>query len=207
MQTVEMTLLSKLAHVHGYGEAPGTWTFDDLKWLPDDTNCYEIIEGKLYVTTMVSGFHQWSIMGLVENIGLPAKSLNMGYSFFAPLNVFMPSMTPVQPDFFFIRAENAAIMHDRYVYGTPDLIVEVLSPSSSSNDLEVKYKAYARAGVPEYGIIDPRARTLILYRLVELGSYEQVSVYGEADTVTFACLPTILLRVGDLFAGAPDTTV
>ena len=67
--------------------------------------------------------------------------------------------------------------------------------------------AYALAGVPEYAIIDPRARQLSHYRLDVLGRYEYPQIFGEGQTMTFDCLPTLPLVIADLFAGAPDTTL
>jgi len=71
----------------------------------------------------------------------------------------------------------------------------------------VKLDAYARAGVPEYAIIDPSTRALSHYRLEALGRYASPHAYGEAEVARFDCLPTISVPVGDLFAGAPDTTL
>ena len=74
-------------------------------------------------------------------------------------------------------------------------------------DQQVKLDAYARAGVPEYAIIDPSTRALSHYRLEALGRYASPHAYGEAEVARFDCLPTISVPVGDLFAGAPDTTL
>ena len=74
-------------------------------------------------------------------------------------------------------------------------------------DRQVKPEAYARAGVPEYVIIDSRSRTLSHYRLEAAGRYAAPHLYGEAEVASFDCLPTISVPVGDLFAGAPDTTL
>jgi Uma2 family endonuclease len=102
---------------------------------------------------------------------------------------------------------NEHIIHDRRIYGVPDLIVEVLSPTSVDYDEGVKFQAYANAGVPEYVVINPANRTLTHYRLAELGRYDKIGTYGESETVTIACLPSISLHVANLFVGAPDTTL
>ncbi|HWQ14537.1 MAG TPA: hypothetical protein VNL77_17195 [Roseiflexaceae bacterium] len=61
--------------------------------------------------------------------------------------------------------------------------------------------------MPEYGIVDPRTRTLSRYALQEPGRFMAPVVAGEGETVTFACLPTLPVPVAELFAGAPDTTL
>jgi Uma2 family endonuclease len=190
-----------------YGPPQGEWTAADWATLSDDGNRYEIIEGHLYMSKSPSGFHQWIIMSFHDNVGAPARKGELAYPFFAPMGVFMPGCDPVQPDYFIVLAINADIIRDRRVYGVPDLIVEVLSPGSTDYDEGVKLQAYANAGVPEYVVINPASRTLTHYSLVESGRYDKLGIYGESDSVTFTCLPSISLHVGSLFAGAPDTTL
>ena len=67
--------------------------------------------------------------------------------------------------------------------------------------------SYAQAGVPEVGIINPAERKLSLYELEVPGRYMGEQVFTEADSVAFACLPTLSIPLGKLFEGAPDTTL
>ncbi len=90
----------------------------------------------------------------------------------------------------------------------PDLIVEVLSPGSVAYDEGVKLEAYARAGVPEYGVIDPAARALRLYHAARTRQLWRSAGDSPADAaVRFACLPAISFRLSALFENAPDTTL
>ncbi len=190
-----------------YGPLQGQWTYADWERLPDDGNRYEIIDGVIYMTTAPSTFHQWIALQLVRRVAIPAEDQGLAYSFFAPIGVLMPGCDPVQPDFVVVLSSKAAIIRDRRVRGVPDLLVEILSRGNAPYDREVKLAAYARAGVPEYAIVDPRARTLNHYHLDTQGAYDSPRVYSAAEALSFACLPTITLTVGDLFAGAPDTTL
>lgn len=189
------------------GPPQGQWSYADWEGLPDDGNRYEIIDGVLYMSTSPSSFHQWIILQLTEHVGIPAKNAGLAFPFFAPIGVMMPGCDPVQPDFAVVRSSNAAIIRDRRIRGVPDLIVEILSPGNKAYDQQVKLSAYARAGLPEFAIIDPAARSLSHYRLAARGHYAAPHIYGETDTVMFDCLPTISIQVGQLFAGAPDTTL
>jgi Uma2 family endonuclease len=119
----------------------------------------------------------------------------------------MPRCDPVQPDFVVVLASRKSIFREKRIRGVPDLLVEILSPSNKAFDLEVKLDAYARAGVPEYAIVDPSTRTLSHYRREAAGRFAPPRVYGETEVASFACLPTISVPVGGLFAGAPDTTL
>jgi len=184
-----------------------TWNYARWERLPDDGNRYEVIDGVLYMTTAPSFFHQWIVLALAQYIGIPAKEQGLAFVAVAPIGVLMPGCDPVQPDFVVVRKDNAAIIRDGRIRGVPDMLVEVLSPGNVANDEEVKLKAYARARVPEYVIVDPRDRTLRHYRLAAPGRYGPPAVVGETETVTFDCLPEIKLSVAALFAGAPDTTL
>ena len=189
------------------GPSQGNWTYADWEQLPDDGKRYEIIEGVLYMTTAPSYFHQWIIRYFDHNIGIPAEQKGLGFAATAPVGLLMPGCDPVQPDFVFVRKQNAAIIHDRRIRGIPDLIVEVVSPGSAAYDEGVKLEAYARANVPEYAVIDPSERKLRLYALEAPGQYAAPREYAEGDSLSFACLPEITLNVSDLFANAPDTTL
>lgn len=184
-----------------------TWNYARWERLPDDGNRYEVIDGVLYMTTAPSFLHQWIIQQLIRYLGIPATDAGLAFFTFAPIGLLMPGCDPVQPDFVVVRKQNAAIIRNGRIRGVPDLIVEVLSPGNAAHDEEVKLRAYARACVPEYAMVDPRTRTLRRYRLEAPGRYAAPAVAEEADSVTFDCLPTIPLTVGALFAGAPDTTL
>lgn len=187
------------------GPLQGQWTYADWERLPDDGNRYEIIDGVLYMGTAPSSFHQWIIQGLQEFIGIPVRRQGLGYAFAAPIGVLMPGCDPVQPDFVVVLQSNAAIIRERRIMGIPDVIVEVLSPGNADYDKDVKLRAYAAAGVPEYAIIDPRAR--IVNQLDVPGRYNAPAVFGETTSMIFICLPTLSIPIAELFAGAPDTTL
>ncbi len=176
--------------------------------LPDDGNRYEVIDGVLYMTTSPSNFHQWIISRFLRYIGHPAEDAGLAYAFIAPIGVLMPGCDPVQPDFLLVRQDRASIIHDRRIYGVPDLIAEILSPSNPEQDTDIKRGVYARAGVPEYWIVRPATRDVLVCWQPDaaLGDYAQVRlVTADAQLAS----PTLPLRVAvaDLFAGAPDTTL
>lgn len=189
------------------GPPQGAWTHAHWEGLDHEDARYEVIDGLLYVTTAPSFFHQWIVQNLAIHLGGPAMAQGLAFAVPSPVGVIMPGCDPVQPDYVVVLAARASIIRDRRIRGVPDLLIEVLSPGNSPYDEQIKHDAYARASLPEYAIIDPGARTLRHYRLEQPGVYAAPRVYGEADEVRFACLPTIAVPVGKLFAGAPDTTL
>lgn len=74
----------------------------------------------------------------------------------------MPGCDPVQPDLVVVRVADRDIFQNRRIRGIPALIVEILSPSNPDQDLDVKRKVYAPAGLPEYWIVHPAERDVLV---------------------------------------------
>ncbi len=68
-----------------------------------------------------------------------------------------------QPDILFISTENAKIITQKNVTGPPDLVIEILSPSTGYYDLTEKKDVYAEFGVKEYWIVDPKKQWIEIY--------------------------------------------
>jgi Uma2 family endonuclease len=202
-----MTVIAELPELM-LRSADASW--DRTKWeqLPDDGNRYEIIDGVLYMTTAPSAFHQWILRQLFVTLYQQIDSTGVGITLWSPIGVFMPGCDPVQPDLLVIRTAELAIIHDRRIYGVPALLIEVLSPTNAEKDTEIKRKAYAQAGVPEYWIVRPSTRDLLVYTDPDdgLGDYVRSQrVAPDAELVS----PTLPIQasIAFFFAGAPDTTL
>lgn len=180
----------------------GTWTYDDLLTLPEDGRRYEIIEGALYEMPSPSMGHAAVIANIITLL-IPLVSRVGGRWFTAPLDVLIPGGNPVQPDVIVILPGSQAQMVAQGIEGPPDLIVEVLSPSSRGHDLLTKRSLYARAGVREYWIVDPDARTLMILVLEHNALHEAVLATSE-DPAVSPLLGPLPIVVADLFAGIED---
>ncbi len=182
-------------------------TWDRARWedLPDDGNRYEVIEGVLYMSTSPSSFHQWITKRIARVLMAQIDDTGIGETFWAPLGVFMPGCDPVQPDIFVVRTDDLAIVQTR-IEGVPSLLVEILSPSNSSADTDVKRRAYARAGVPEYWIVRPARRDVLVYSQPD-GGLEDYAQSVRVDPGTELVSATLPVRapVDDFFADAPNT--
>ena len=85
--------------------------------------------------------------------------------FYAPVLVEFPGTGDrVQPDIFFVSNERRATIGEKQVTGAPDLVVEILSPSTAHRDRGVKLDLYARRGVREYWIVDPEEDVVDIWR-------------------------------------------
>jgi Uma2 family endonuclease len=185
-----------------------SWNRARWEQLPDDGNRYEVIDGVLYMTTAPSYFHQWIIrqisLALIEQL----DRIGFGLTTWAPIGLFMPGCDPVQPDIVMIQTSDLGIIHDRRIFGIPTLLVEILSPTNPETDLQIKRGAYARAGVPEYWIVRPATRDVLVCSRPDatLGDYSQTQLSDADGALVSPTLP-FHATVADFFAGAPDTTL
>ena len=139
-----------------------SWSRARWEQLPADGRRYEVIDGVLYMTTAPSSFHQWIIRQIVRTLFEHIDDTGVGVTTWAPIGLFMPHCDPVQPDIVVVRTADLGIFQERRIFGIPALIIEVLSPSNPEQDTQIKRSAYARAGVPEYWIVRPASRDMLV---------------------------------------------
>ena len=182
--------------------APGTWTYEDLFSLPDEGKRYEIIEGELYEMPSPNLVHATVIANLIALL-IPLVTKLGGRWFTAPLDVFFEGANPVQPDIVVILPGWSGNLPRRGIEGAPDLIIEVLSPSNRGHDLLTKRSLYAQAGVREYWMVDPEARTIEILTL-DRDALHLVSAASGSDTPLSPLLGTLAITAADIFAGIED---
>ena len=133
-------------------------TWQDVQQLPDDGNRYEAIAGELCVTPAPSLRHQRISMRLTLLLHRLLVETGHGELFFAPVGVEFPTTQEgVQPDLVFVSKGRSGILADPWIRGAPDLVIEILSPSTVHRDRGVKRKLYERQGVEQCWIVDPEA--------------------------------------------------
>lgn len=118
------------------------------------------------------------------------KFTGVGEVFISPLDVELAPNNVVQPDVLVILQEHLDRVTDSRIIGSPDLVVEVASPSTAIYDRREKCDMYARAGVPEYWIADPVARTVEMLVLDD-GTYFSLGYYEGSETLPSIIVPTI----------------
>lgn len=144
---------------------PGPWTYADLEQLPDDGKRYEIIDGVLLVNASPIPRHQQVLTRLLVLLDAAAPEELMVLP--APMDVVLADDTVVEPDILVARREDFSDMN---LPAVPLLAVEVLSPSTSTVDRNLKKDRYERAGIPSYWLVDPDTLELTVYELHD-GSY------------------------------------
>ncbi|HEY0781303.1 MAG TPA: Uma2 family endonuclease [Thermoanaerobaculia bacterium] len=172
-------------------------TYEDLCELPDDGNRYELFDGEAYMNPSPTAPHQEILARL--NDAFRAAATDRARVCFAPLDVVLSLATTVQPDLLVVRDERREIISD-VVRGAPDLVVEIVSPSTVRRDRSLKLETYARHGVGEYWIVDGAAETVEIYRLeAGAGAYRLAVTCRAGDRATTPVLPSLALAVETLF--------
>jgi Uma2 family endonuclease len=141
---------------------PESATYDDYRSLETDDR-YELIEGEFLMVPSPESFHQ-DVSRNIEFLLLQHVNENdRGVVYHAPLDVKLTETDVVQPDILFIGENRREIIGDQCIEGPPDLVIEILSPSTAERDLRTKKDMYARENVQEYWIVSPEARTVEIF--------------------------------------------
>lgn len=181
------------------------YTYADLLDWPEDERV-ELIDGEVYMWNTPLRIHETISRRLYLKIGnyLEGKTCEVfdapfGVRLFAkkgdsPYNVD----TVVVPDIFIVCDPDK--LDDNGCFGAPDLVIEILSPSSMRNDRLLKFNLYQRAGVKEYWIVDPEAKVVQVMTL-EDGQYYVPLVYTARDTIPVGVLEDCVINLGPVFEG------
>lgn len=177
---------------------PFKLTVDEYMELPNDGKRYQILDGELDVTPAPRPRHQ-KILGRMFSILERALDLKgQGDVYIAPTDVILDDFNVLQPDLLFVRKERTHIIEDDNIKGTPDLIVEVFSPSTRRTDVLVKARIYERFGVPSYWTLDPDIDRMELFRL-EGPAYVLAAAGSSPEVLRPSEFPGLELPLAEVF--------
>ncbi|QJD86106.1 Uma2 family endonuclease [Cohnella herbarum] len=172
------------------------WTVEDYMKLPEDGNQYEIVAGILELKPSPTTTHQ-RISHQIESI-LTDSCENEYIIMDSPIDVILSDRETRQPDILMVHRSRSDIIQEHAVVGPPDLVIEILSPSTIKRDRVMKLRSYAHFGVPEYWIVDPLNVTIEQYVQSSEGApYELLELFSKDDTVTSDRLPCVNFKVGE----------
>jgi Uma2 family endonuclease len=138
------------------------YTYDDYLKINDD-NRYELIGGKLVLVPAPKTIHQRIIGRLYAYIFDYVSKNDLGDLLIAPTDVVLTEKDKPQPDILFVSKERLNIITEANVQGAPDLVIEILSPSTSKWDKVEKSRLYYKHGVKEYWIVDPESKVIEIF--------------------------------------------
>ena len=179
-------------------ERRGFLTYRDLWHTPEDGNRYEIIGGEVYVTPPPYTVHQRVSRNLERILDRHVTENDLGEVLHAPVGVVLEKPSGVQPDIIFIAKPRLSIIQEKAVFGAPDLVVEVLAPSTASRDRGLKKELYARTGVEHYWLLDPRKQALQAFRL-ERGAYVVDAEHSGGATFRPSLFPRLSIRLSEVW--------
>jgi Uma2 family endonuclease len=171
-------------------------TYEDYLLLPDDGQRHEIIDGEHYVNPAPSSRHQETVMNLILILAVYVRKNRLGRVYVAPYDVVLSTVDVLQPDVMFISNEREELITKANLQGAPNLVIEVLSPSTRIVDATLKLQRYDRFGVDEYWLIDPDDQSVTIYRRRDARLEREES----GDIIQSPILPGLAIATSDIFA-------
>lgn len=179
------------------GKAPPPFTYEDYAAVPSDGRRWEVIDGEFEVNPSPSPRHQTVSRRLQFELMRALEEPGLALIFNAPIDLILAPDQVLQPDLVILRCSREHLVTERGIEGPPDIVVEVLSPSTRVLDQRVKKGIYGRFGVPEYWLVDPVLGAIESWSLDE-GQYRLVKRFDRTSrlgTPQFAEVDVELDRV------------
>ncbi len=172
-------------------------TYEDYLLTPEDQR-YELIEGDLEMTPSPGTVHQIVLGNLLSILYDHVKSLDLGRLLLGPTDIILSNINVLVPDILFVAKDREGIIEDRGIVGPPDLVVEVISPSSGERDRVTKRRIYYKYGVKEYWIVDPFAKTAEVC-VVGKTAFDTHKIFTPAENLNSPLLPDFSPAVSEFF--------
>ena len=173
------------------------FTYEDYRHTPEDKR-YELLDGELIMAPAPRIAHQRTS----RRIGTPLDTFvaenDLGEVFNAPCDVVLSETDVVQPDLLFVSKERSHIINEDNIRGAPDLVIEILSPSTAQRDRTLKRTLYALHRAPEYWQADTDAKIAVVLTL-DNGEYKVAGIYGEGQTLVSPLLQGFTLEIDKIF--------
>jgi Uma2 family endonuclease len=151
---------------------PSRTLLEVFKSLPEGTLA-QLIENNLVMSPPPSDNHQKILIEISAQLFAFVRQYQLGEVRVAPYDVFLDLKNAYQPDIVFISKDNLHLIKEDGLHGAPDLLIEILSPSTAKDDLEEKKDVYERCGVKEYWVVDPTTKSTQGYALKD-GSFGEI---------------------------------
>lgn len=163
---------------------------------PENDRREELLGGEIVVSPSPVEAHQLICICMTLFLGKRLGPQHLRYE----MDIYLTDVDVPRPDIFWIRPDSTdCILIDGYWRGTPDLIIEVLSPSTAKVDRGYKFDLYERCGVREYWIVDPQAQFLEVYNL-DSGRYQRAGLF-EAGQMFNSVVLGFEVKLAELFEG------
>ena len=176
---------------------------DYMTW---DEGRWELIDGEVWDMTPAPSRSHQAVSGALFNALYEFFKGDDCKVYAAPFDVRLPESdnaedyavtTVVQPDISVICDPEK--LDDRGCIGAPDLIIEILSPSTAAKDLKVKRALYEKHGVKEYWLVHPTDKVAMAYQLGEDGQYGKARIFDKEDILNSMQFEDLEIELTDIF--------
>jgi len=160
------------------------YTFKDLQRLPEwpEGPLIELIAGELYLAPSPIPLHQDITRNLIIKLSYYLSKNAIGKIYNAPIDVKLSNEDVVIPDLLFIANENKTIIKEKFIEGTPDLVIEILS-SNKTRDLIEKFELYQKYKVKEYWVINPQEKSITIFSLLNNEKFDDGNVFKYSESI------------------------
>lgn len=180
------------------------FTYADYIYWPDDER-WEIIEGVPYDMSPAPIRKHQEVLGALYAAFFVFLKGKPCVPFIAPFDVRLPdegenadnASTVVQPDISVYCGKSK--LDDKGAVGAPELVVEILSPSTGSKDLREKYRLYEKHGVKEYWLVHPTENWVEILKRGSDGKLSRREVYGPGDKIQVELFPGLVINLEEIF--------
>lgn len=136
-----------------------------VTYYPVTNRPMELIDGEVYMAPAPELKHQRILKKISWEFSKHLEESGTAEVILSPMDVHLSEHDVLQPDILVVRSGNLQMIENQWIKGAPDLVVEIISRTSSTRDRETKPAIYARAGVPELWLVDIKLQRIEIYQL------------------------------------------
>jgi Uma2 family endonuclease len=176
---------------------PAPFTVADFTELGEGPPYHQLIEGELFMSPSPNRYHQ----DILRNLGFILMRYlagnSIGVVYFAPMDVYLDDINVYQPDILFVGNGHRDRLKDNGIHGAPDLVVEILSPSTAR--LEKRKRAnFAKHGTQEFWQVDPVLQQIQRFDFAR-DQVKPVQIVDEGETFETALFPGLKIATTEIF--------
>lgn len=174
------------------------FTYNDIVEFGNEGDHWEIFDGELVVSPPPNVKHQVVSGNLHQILRSFFHQKRLGKLLAAPIGVYFDVKTFFEPDLVYVSNENKNRIKENYIEGAPDLVVEIISPSSVKRDRGYKFRRYALEGVQEYWIVDPINEVVEIFELTAEG-FQLMERFSNNQQVRSKMLQDFQFKVSEIW--------
>lgn len=148
----------------------------------EENTLIQLIDGEVVIGMAPIIKHQQIVMKIIA-LFIRIAEQKQGQVFTAPTEVYLDEFNVYEPDILYLTPDSNCAVTEKNLVGAPDLVVEVLSPSTAKYDRSTKFQAYQQHGVDEYWIVDPVHETVEVWQLTN-NRFNLLGAFADGDTFT-----------------------